>query len=113
MKWTNGTGCKPAAPKGFGGSNPSLTTIGRHGLTDRARPSEGRRAGPTPAADASFNHGGIAQLVERLLCKQDVAGPNPAASTIRTNNSVAECLVANEVAAGSIPASCSIPGLSF
>ena len=25
--------------------------------------------------------GGMAQLVERLLCKQDVAGSNPAAST--------------------------------
>jgi len=28
-----------------------------------------------------FVFGGIAQLVERLLCKQDVAGSNPVAST--------------------------------
>ena len=29
----------------------------------------------------SFNKGGLAQLVERLLCKQDVNGSNPLTST--------------------------------
>ena len=29
-------------------------------------------------------YGVVAQLVERLLCKQDVAGSNPAGSTIST-----------------------------
>ena len=30
--------------------------------------------------------GGIAQLVERLLCKQDVSGSNPLTSTTNTLN---------------------------
>ena len=30
-----------------------------------------------------LNRGGIAQLVERLLCKQDVSGSNPLTSTNR------------------------------
>ncbi len=29
----------------------------------------------------NYHDGGLAQLVERLLCKQEVAGPNPAVST--------------------------------
>ena len=34
-----------------------------------------------PTTFRAFGHGGMAQLVERLLCKQDVAGSNPATST--------------------------------
>ena len=30
--------------------------------------------------------GGLAQLVERLLCKQDVSGSSPLTSTDRTSN---------------------------
>ncbi len=36
-------------------------------------------SGPPPSGH--LGHGGMAQLVERLLCKQDVAGSNPATST--------------------------------
>ena len=35
---------------------------------------------------SKFSNGAIAQLVERLLCKQDVVGSNPSGST---NNSLA------------------------
>ena len=34
--------------------------------------------------------GGIAQLVERLLCKQDVIGSNPVTSTIKLKGPVAQ-----------------------
>ena len=37
---------------------------------------------PVAAAAASHEHGAIAQLGERLLCKQEVAGSIPAGSTI-------------------------------
>lgn len=40
-------------------------------------------AGSSPARGANI-FGGIAQLVERLLCKQRVAGSNPVASTSQT-----------------------------
>ena len=40
-------------------------------------PSDSVRWGARPRQSV----GGMAQMVERLLCKQDVAGPNPAAST--------------------------------
>ena len=33
--------------------------------------------------DGPFGFGGIAQLVERLLCKQDVSGSSPLTSTDR------------------------------
>ena len=33
--------------------------------------------------DGPFGVGGIAQLVERLLCKQDVSGSSPLTSTDR------------------------------
>ena len=33
--------------------------------------------------DGPFGVGGLAQLVERLLCKQDVGGSNPSGSTTR------------------------------
>ena len=33
------------------------------------------------ASKSPPNHGGIAQLVERLLCKQDVSGSSPLTST--------------------------------
>ena len=36
---------------------------------------------PSAGAAALLAGGGIAQLVERLLCKQQVAGSTPAAST--------------------------------
>ena len=47
-------------------------------------------AGPSRATRASTHHrlalqqgsGALAQLVERLLCKQDVIGSNPLGSTI-------------------------------
>jgi hypothetical protein len=39
----------------------------------------GRATGAKPAR----RNGGIAQLAERQLCKLDVAGSNPATSTIR------------------------------
>ena len=42
-----------------------------------------------PAFRARF--GGIAQLVERRLCKPDVAGSSPTASTSRRFAANAEC----------------------
>ena len=43
----------------------------------------GGAAGNSPLFTIAFLllHGGITQLVECLLCKQDVAGSNPATST--------------------------------
>ena len=34
-----------------------------------------------------YGYGGIAQLVERLLCKQDVSGSSPLTSTNRISKS--------------------------
>ena len=53
-----------------------------------ARIPEGRQAGelegPRDRSESPRSgSGGIAQLVERQLCKLDVAGSNPATSTIR------------------------------
>ena len=36
---------------------------------------------PQCAVEAGLSCGDVAQLVERLLCKQDVAGSNPVIST--------------------------------
>lgn len=41
-------------------------------------------------APARYHHGGIAQLVERQLCKLDVRGSNPLASTFSGNGLVAQ-----------------------
>ena len=41
----------------------------------------GRKEIPSPFTFRPSPFGGIAQLVERLLCKQEVAGSNPTAST--------------------------------
>ena len=38
------------------------------------------------------NFGGLAQLVERLLCKQDVSGSSPLTSTNRTPKDTEMCL---------------------
>lgn len=40
--------------------------------------------------DGPFGVGGIAQLVERLLCKQDVSGSSPLTSTDLTPDSEAQ-----------------------
>lgn len=43
----------------------------------------------------SFIKGGLAQLVERLLCKQDVNGSNPLTSTNNLNGPVAQLVRAH------------------
>ena len=40
--------------------------------------------------DGPFGVGGLAQLVERLLCKQDVSGSSPLTSIILDNGTVAQ-----------------------
>ena len=44
-------------------------------------PPSGRRSLPVRAA-STVGHGGVAQLGERLLCKQEVIGSIPFTSTI-------------------------------
>ena len=51
---------------------------------------EGAKALSKGHKDEKPAHGGIAQLVEHLLCKQGVIGSNPFTSTIQTNG-VREC----------------------
>ena len=46
---------------------------------------EGAKALSKGQKDEKPAHGGIAQLVEHLLCKQGVIGSNPFTSTIRMN----------------------------
>lgn len=56
--------------EGVGGSNPSPTTLTASGTVDARL----------------LLHGGVAQLVEHLLCKQDVAGSIPVTSTLILEN---------------------------
>src|ERR1022692_1030963 len=69
------TGCKPVAPWSYGGSNPPPSTIRFCKLCLGPSCSAGPRH-----TDLSFFHAGsavVAQLVERVLGKDEVTGSSP------------------------------------
>lgn len=61
------------------GSIPSTSSTAEMPGSEQGRICNPRDVGSTPTLGS--NHGGVAQLVERLPCKQDVAGSSPAFST--------------------------------
>ena len=73
-------------PSGRGGAETRRHPDGSEQAEDSPAPPPGRktrpdRKAPEHASRETSRAGGIAQLVERQLCKLDAAGSNPAAST--------------------------------
>src|SRR5215467_7350305 len=61
----------------------------------------------------SNSFGGIAQLVERQLCKLEVRGSNPLASSLRSRRRSERRLSRPSLGEGGHPLTCSIPRASY